>query len=260
MKEMMMGNTIEDKKGQEGFAWMRVWKKPGVYPKVTPSLKRRLFLGVGVIVLIGMVVMIVNIKGKNKEMLKSVSDLGERIVALEGKWKKLMGDKGVVIEVSEDEAASETARVVAEEISSQLSEEEEPIEVSVPIIINRPISSGVREFFVPFAGGDTRSRSWVDINAAQVTIDEERYDNIKEVYFEASLHIINGNVSARLVNVTEDGVYHDGVITHNNSVSTWKTSSSISLGSGNKTYRVQLKSDSGEVGVMDQARLRILVE
>ena len=121
-------------------------------------------------------------------------------------------------------------------------------------------TSGVREFFIPLGSGSTFSREWTDITSATAPIDSSRYSVIEAVYLEASLHVINGRVYARLVDDTGDRIYHDSEISHNSSTAQWVSSSSISLGGGSRTYKVQLKSDVGEQAIMDQARLRILVK
>lgn len=121
-------------------------------------------------------------------------------------------------------------------------------------------TSQVREFFVPLGSGSTFSKDWVDIPTAQATVDSSRYGQIEAVYFEASLHVINGNVSARLVDASNGAIYTNTEIAHNNSTPTWVTSSSITLGTGERTYKVQLRSDGGWEGILDSGRLRILVK
>jgi len=122
------------------------------------------------------------------------------------------------------------------------------------------VKSGVRENFLYLGTGSSTNRDWTNIDAASITFDTQSYGKIKEIRFEAALSIISGEVQARLINKTTGAVYYDSTVMHNKSTSEWKTSSPISLPSGNNQYVVQLRSSNNERASLDGSRLKILVE
>ena len=117
-----------------------------------------------------------------------------------------------------------------------------------------------REYFVPLGSGMTKSRSWERLDSARAVVDMSRYGKVKEVVFEASLKAQNGNVWARLAEADGSWVYYESVISHNNQTATWKQSQPLLIGGGVRNLVVEVKSDSGEPGTMEAARLKIVGE
>ncbi|OGV91830.1 hypothetical protein A3A66_02535 [Microgenomates group bacterium RIFCSPLOWO2_01_FULL_46_13] len=160
-------------------------------------------------------------------------------------------------------ASSEpSARLNANQVSSPTAtfDEQSPPSPTPSNSKSAVTTSSVKEYFVPLGSGNTISQDWVDITSAKATIDSSRYGSIEAVYFEASLQIVNGELHARLVDETGNHTYYSSDIFHNSSTPQWKTSTAVSLNNGTRTYKVQLRSTSGELGTMAAARLRILVK
>nr|MBI5455765.1 hypothetical protein [Candidatus Levybacteria bacterium] len=121
-------------------------------------------------------------------------------------------------------------------------------------------SSSVREYYVPFGTGSGSSSDWQDVSGLQAYVDSVSYPNIKSVVFEASLHIPTGNetASVRLYNATDKHpVWNSEINFNGNSSSIFLTSASISLDSGNKLYKVQMKTQLQYQAILDQSRLHI---
>ena len=115
------------------------------------------------------------------------------------------------------------------------------------------------EYFVPLGSGSVSAGGdWTNVESAQATFDAGRYGNISQAYFEAFVRIENGTVQARLLDSTTPAIFFASQLS-----STSKTSQLISkaitLPSGQKTYKVQMKSDLFP-GVLDQARIRIVTQ
>ena len=120
--------------------------------------------------------------------------------------------------------------------------------------------SAVKESFVPIGTGTNASDDWQDVPGLQVIIDTAQYGKIKEVYFEASLHSdANQNAHVRLYNVTDDHPVWFSELTFNNTIKpASQTSSKITLDTGNKAYKVQMKTQLKYTSTLDQSRIRIV--
>jgi len=115
--------------------------------------------------------------------------------------------------------------------------------------------SSVKEQLFYLGSGTATSTSWVDVPAAQTTLDSRNFD-LHEVKFEAGLSTIGGEVYARLVNKHDGVTLSNSTLTHNTQTATWK-SATISLGNESQTYQVQIRSSSGEKVTLHGAQIRI---
>lgn len=121
-------------------------------------------------------------------------------------------------------------------------------------------SSTTKEYYVPFGSGSGNSLDWKDLAGLQASIDSNGYSSIKSVVFEVSLHIPTGNetASVRLYNSTDNHpVWNSEVSFNGNSSSVFMSSNPISLDSGNKLYKVQIKTQLQYPAVIDQSRVHI---
>lgn len=121
----------------------------------------------------------------------------------------------------------------------------------------------VKEYYVPFGSGSGSSTDWQDVAGLSASVDSAAYGNIKSVKFEASLHIPTGNetASVRLFNSTDGHpVWNSELNFNGNTNSVLLVSPSVSLDSGSKTYKVQLKTQLQYSAVLDQSRLHITTQ
>lgn len=123
-------------------------------------------------------------------------------------------------------------------------------------------TSTAKEFSVPFGSGKTNSQDWEDIPGLNAYIDANNYKNIKSVKFEASLRIptANGTVYARLYNETDKHPVWNSEVSSEGPTATLKQSGNINLDSGNKLYKVQMKTSMKFESLLDSARVKIIVE
>lgn len=120
--------------------------------------------------------------------------------------------------------------------------------------------SAAKEYYVPFGAGSGSSSDWQDVAGLQAYVDSASYSNIKSVVFEASLHIPTGNqtASVRLYNATDGHPVWSSEINFNgNTSSVFLSSQAVSLDSGNKLYKVQMKTQLQFTAILDQSRLHI---
>lgn len=136
--------------------------------------------------------------------------------------------------------------------------------------IGRPVSAPAaptirfptKEIYIPLGTGSVKSFDWKDLAGIEVYFDPANYGKIKQVTFEASLRIptANGWVYARLYNVNDSLPLIESEVSAEGDWGTRVESNPIPLSSGNKLYRVQMKTSMDYNGVLDLARIKIVLE
>lgn len=127
---------------------------------------------------------------------------------------------------------------------------------------NQSQSSGVKAFFVPFGSGNGYSQDWTDVPGLQAYVDSANYGRIKQVVFEASVYVPTGNetVWVRLYNETDKHpVWNSEVFFNGGSTAQLLISQPVTLDTGNKLYKVQMKTQLQYTAVLNQTRLHITV-
>lgn len=124
------------------------------------------------------------------------------------------------------------------------------------------VSSGTREYYVPFGSGETKSDQYEDVPGLAVNIDSLKYGRIKKATFEASLRIPTGNgkVYVQLFNATDKHPVWFSEVSSEGSVSNLLISSPITLDTGEKLYKVQMKTTLKYQSIVDQSRVHIIAE
>lgn len=119
--------------------------------------------------------------------------------------------------------------------------------------------SSVKEFYVPFGSGSSFAGDWEDVPGVEAYVDSTQYKSIKEVVFEAALHIPNGNQTAyaRLFNATDKHPVWFSEVSLEGGTIKLVNSQPITLDSGSKQYKVQMKTSLRDKANLVQARLRI---
>lgn len=119
-----------------------------------------------------------------------------------------------------------------------------------------------KEYYIPLGSGNTDKSDWYNLVATETVIDPSSYGTIKEAYFIASLRnpTQNGMVEAQLYNVTDKHPVWGSHVIMNGPASQTITSGKMTLDSGNKLYRVQLKSTMNYLVYLDNAKIRIITE
>jgi len=137
-----------------------------------------------------------------------------------------------------------------------------PTPTSVPPASSQTSSvSSVKEFFIPFGSGTNSSGDWEDVGGLKVSIDTANYSSIKSAVFEASVRIPTGNQTAyvRLFNETDKHPVWLSDVSLEGGTPQLLLSKPITLDSGNKIYKVQMKTSLKYQAVLDQARIRITI-
>ncbi len=128
-----------------------------------------------------------------------------------------------------------------------------------PASSSQPVSSSVREFYVSFGAGSNSSDDWQDVGGVAANVDTTSYGSIKQVIFEATIHIPTGNQTAfvRLYNVTDAHPVWGSELSLEGSGPKLLASNGITLDTGKKLYQVQMKTQLKYPAVLDQSRLHI---
>ena len=119
--------------------------------------------------------------------------------------------------------------------------------------------SQTKEFFVPFGSGSNATSDWEDVPGLKAYIDSTKYSSIKTVVLEASVRIPTGNEKAyvRLFNETDKHPVWFSDVSLEGGTAQLLVSSPITLDSGNKLYKVQMKTSLKFNAILDQARIHI---
>lgn len=133
---------------------------------------------------------------------------------------------------------------------------------ATPTPVATTVEPTVKEFYIPLGSGSTSSTTWVELLGIESVIDMDNYPNVKEIIFEATLRIptANGKVYAKLYNVTDkhDAWYSE--VWAEGSSGYRAESGNVVLAPGRKVYRVMMKSTMGFEAILDNARIKILLE
>lgn len=139
-----------------------------------------------------------------------------------------------------------------------------PFPAQSPVVTAQQIArQEPREYYIPLAGGgSTTKRDWVDISAAETYVDTSKYPNTITVTWDASLKILSGNghAYARLITVTDNQILPETEISGSSESGIRVESKPFKLISGNKLYRVQLKTNTGYEATITSGRIKIVVE
>lgn len=133
----------------------------------------------------------------------------------------------------------------------------------LPIPTSRPVSvvqPAVKEYFIPFGTGQGYATDWATVPGLQAFIDSSSYPNIKQITFEATVHVpaANESVQLRLFDSTDGHpVWYSDLNFSGTADGQFMTSQKINLDSGSKTYVVQMKTQLGSQAITDQARIHI---
>ena len=136
-----------------------------------------------------------------------------------------------------------------------------PTPFFTPALIAPPTqTTTVKEFFIPLGGGTTTSSTWITLFGLEAQVDSNSYASIKSVAFEASLRLPTGNgrLYARLINLSDNTPLEETEVYIEGSTGQ-RRERQFSLRSGNKVYGVQIRSTLGFEGILDMARIKIMV-
>lgn len=125
------------------------------------------------------------------------------------------------------------------------------------------VQTAQKEIFIPIGSGSTKKSSYDDLAGLEVSIDSNKYANIESVVFEGSIWVQDGNgkVYAQLYNKTDGHPVWNSEISTSSATGVLTTSSKITLSSGNKTYKVQAKTNLTEFAAhVDSARIKITLK
>lgn len=129
-------------------------------------------------------------------------------------------------------------------------------------VVQQTGATSVKELFVHLGSGSNNTDDWADVTGAEAYIDSTKYGKIKSVVFEASINIPTGNevAYARLYNVTDKHPVWFSEVSHEGGGAVLLTSNPITLDSGNKLYRAQMKTSLKYLANITTARVKITVE
>lgn len=140
-------------------------------------------------------------------------------------------------------------------ISGISNQEKEQVAEKIAEKVIVPISQP-RTQYVPLGAGSTSNTTWTDAPGAQVTFNVADFGNISQIYFEAQLSSPSGLVYARLWDNLSGGMIPGSEISAL-AGDAQLVSTKVSIPTGGRTIKVQLKSQVQQPVSVLQSRLRI---
>ncbi len=128
--------------------------------------------------------------------------------------------------------------------------------------IGSQVAGPAREFLISLGSGESTAKDWTDVPGVETYIDNTKYGRIKSAVFEASLYTPTGNQTTyvRLYNVSDKNMVWPSELSIEGGEPKLLISTALGLGSGNKLYRVQMKTQLGARTQLIQARVKITTE
>lgn len=133
---------------------------------------------------------------------------------------------------------------------------------TTPLITQQYIPQSTKSVsYFPIPGnGSVLSTSWTNVAGTDFYFDTTDYPNLTESYFSASIRLFNGNGTAyvRLFDVTAGIEVWGSEISTNSQNFTFITSDKLTLRSGRRLYRVQVRSLTADTTVFNSGQLRLI--
>ncbi len=131
---------------------------------------------------------------------------------------------------------------------------------SAPSSITAP-TTGAKSNYIPvgYGGSGTASSDFGNITGQEVTISTADYPGYKQMVFEASFRIFQGNGTGevRLFNKTDGTAVLNSTLSTTSQDYATKTSTGFTISGGSKTYVVQAKSSTGYSVDLQLTRIRV---
>lgn len=145
---------------------------------------------------------------------------------------------------------------IRQEIASQIA----AVTPQQPRYIAAAQATSQHEWYIPLGTGSTTDSNWRDLPATETQIDPSLYGSGISTSFIVSLRnpTQNGQTEVQLYNVTDSHPVWGSHLTMNGPQTQTFTSGPITLDSGAKTYRIQLKSSLSYEVFVDNAKVRII--
>lgn len=125
-------------------------------------------------------------------------------------------------------------------------------------------TSKVKDYYIPLGASSFYSvNEWADVPGLEASLDPANFGRITKVVFEASVHVPNGNedVWVRLYNATDKHpVWFSDLFFPTDTSINFLSSPAITLDSGSKLYKVQMKTQFKMSASLDQSRIHITTE
>lgn len=121
-------------------------------------------------------------------------------------------------------------------------------------------ASGQASVYIPLGsgGGPWGDKDWYSTAEYEISLDPANYPGYKGMVLEATFRLAEaaGTGSVRLYNVTDSSAV-SGQLDATSTTFSLKTSSSFTLPSGAKTYKLQVKSSQGANLYIQSARIKV---
>ncbi len=183
----------------------------------------------------------------------------DRIKSLEDTVTKLVPQVNSLKPSSSPDASNLDSRLAAAEAAlTELKARISALEKTTPA----PASSDSKSpLYIPLgaSGGPWSDSNWYTLNEYQASINPDNYSGYSSMQLEVNFRMgESGNTgSARLYNVTDSGAVSSSDVSTTSSNFGLQTSVIFKLPGGQKTYTIQIKSNTGKELFVQSARIKV---
>lgn len=190
------------------------------------------------------------------------ASIEDRVKVLEEAVTKMVGQINNFKTTSKTESNSSLEKKVSSLEGSilDLKARVSALEKATPVPSTTTSSSSKSVVYIPLGsgGGPWSNTDWYTLNEYEISLDPANYPGYTGMVLEVSFRLVEsaGTGSVRLYNTSDSSVTSSQLDTTSTTYGL-KTSSSFTLPSGSKTYKLQVKSSSNKDLFIQSARIKV---
>lgn len=186
------------------------------------------------------------------------ASLEDRVKALEDLVTKLVTQVNNLKPSSSSSQSSTSNLTSVESAVTELKARVSVLEKATPAAA----SSSTATTYIPLGSGGTYTNTdWVSLPEYEVSLDPVNFPNYSGMTLEVTFRMDDpsGTASVRLYNVTDSSATSSQLDSTTSTATTFTlmSSSSFKLATGNKVYRLQVKSSAGKNLIVQTARIKV---
>ena len=238
----------------------------------------RIFVFVMIVVAMVNVLLIDYVWLKDREQVDQVSErinqLTTAFTSLGGVLKAQLDGSGNLImpeggddEVRTDTCGSVCQRMIEQKVAQAIGTVTLPVTSSTPgantTTNTTTIVSRAGTYYIPLSGiGSTKNLDWVNLTNTETTIDWSEYGDNRTVTWDiyAKIYQGNGKATVRLYDKTNAIAIPNSELQTGSENTVHLVSGELQMWSGNNTYVVQVKTNTGYEAYFESGRIKVVVK
>ncbi len=162
----------------------------------------------------------------------------------------------------QDQCGPECQKYITDQLSAYKLPTPKPTIATRVAVAPTPVKT-IRLTYVPIpSSGNTTNNEWTDLSGTDFYFNTAEYTGLKQVQFEATMKLLNGNGTAylRLFDTTNGIAVQGSEVETTSQSSTVIVASPLNFWAGKNLIRVQAKSLTADTAIFDGGRLKVITE